>query len=248
MRSKKNHGTWFPNLGTRSDTGDDISSRVIQLNITDQAINLTGVVPLTFDYPQEGEDLDQQSDTLAEIAGSEYYINRIVGKLHAAYSYRFLATGAAPEAVLIGAGLFVARAANADNFAGSADVPIGLPATRDEDYGPLSFNTIREPWMWRRTWVLGAAEARPPALGVQTGWSRFPSSNAGYGSILDGPHLDVKSHRVVHLDERLWLAVSARVLPFSTGAPTAGADPTVLIHFDYRILGKLRKARNTGAF
>jgi len=261
MRRKRNNGTWFPNLGTRPADAYALSARFIEIAIdANPRHTSTGVIPLTFDYPQEGEDLDSETDTLSEIVGSEYFINRIVGKLHAAYTYNDVAANP-PPALLVGAGLFVARAGSAESS--GADVPIGLSADREKDYGPLSFNAIRQPWMWRRTWILGAGgpvwgvgatagSSGTPFSTVQgeasPSWALFPSTTAGYMGIQDGPHFDVKSHRVVGLDERLWLSISARALPLSISSLGSGTDPSVLVHFDYRILGKLRKARVRGSF
>lgn len=245
MRKRRQRVTWFPTTGTHPSEQDALSGIAFQLGITVATTNLTGVLPLTYDYPQEDPDLDPKVDTLSEIVGNEYVLKRVVGKMLA-----HVETGPGNTdfpAVLFGAGLFVARA---DTVTGpnGADSPIGTPAEIDENYGPLSPATIREPWIWRRTWILGNPVARfTLTTGAPVGTaSQFPSTTAGYGSIQDGPHVDAKVQRRVSQDDRLWLAVSARLYPITSTPPDTSI--TLKAYFDYRILGSLRKARNSSAF
>lgn len=246
MRKRRQRVTWFPNTGTHPSEASAVSGIAFALNYTDAPTNLTGVLPLTFDYPQEGSDLDPTVDSLSEIVGSEYILKRVVGKMfvHLETSLEDQAT----EAILFGAGLFVARA-DSINGPNGANSPIGTPAQIDSNYGPLAVDTVREPWIWRRTWILGNSSAivHQTTGGIVPGTAAlFPPTTAGYGSVADGPHVDAKVQRRVSQDDRLWLAVSARKYPLSAVDPQFAVN--VRGYFDYRILGSLRKAKNSSAF
>lgn len=243
-RRRREAVTWFPNIGTHPAEADAISSLAFTLTANNNTENITGVLPLTFDYPQEGNDLDPTVDGLSEIIGSEYICKRIVGKL---FAYAQGDADTNNEAILFGAGIFVARA---DPITGpnGANSPIGRVNEIDDNYGPLSMDTTREPWMWRRTWILGNqtyATVRANA-GLNARAAVYPYSTAGYGSMSDGPHVDVRVKRRVGQDDRLWLALSIRPYPLASTGLASPVDVKGL--FDYRILGSLRKAKNSSAF
>lgn len=143
-----------------------------------------------------------------EIQGSNYRLRRVVGKLFLACQQD---TGVdqnfRPNAALIGAGFIVLK----------CDPETGEPldATEPGEYSPLEAFNIPDPWIWRRTWILGnslktTSGASPTAAQV---WCEFPHSNAEYGSVQDGPHIDQKTGRVIGPDERLFFVVSAHRLP-----------------------------------
>jgi len=230
-RTRRRKYTWFPILGTL-DADPELSTGLLELNITtgvnpDEA----GVVltaPLIPDLTPE--DVAAQQDQLVDYIGTEYYIERIVGKIHAGP----VQGSSSPENVLLACGLFVARAES-----GGGATPIGTSTvTRNQNYGPLNPDTYQRPWMWRRTWVMSNLAAFPAAVP-----GPFPSTTS-QGSVLDGPHVDVKSKRRVQKDERLFFAAQA-VCPVNlanTGLATVG------IVADFRILGRLARAKNRSAF
>lgn len=257
--------TWFPTAWTE---GEDASQRIAGIDFA-LAVNrngsiTTGIIPLTADAPKEPADNDPRTTTgiLADIVGQEYFLRRVVGKFHIVHEGALQINGEIPTqntfnqfpvAALVGAGLFVARAD--DISAGGVDLPVGatVGATLREQYSPLHVNTIREPWIWRRTWVLTQAYAqfvldRAPSFtaadlnGKPFG---FPTTTADYGSVADGPTIDAKTARRITNDDRLWLAVSTQIFPVNTDSIEDGA---IRGHFDYRLLAGLRKARNTGSF
>lgn len=255
-RRRRNNGTWFPTIGTHPAEADSLAGIAFALALPVGTNNLTGVLPLTFDYPQEGDTLDTATDVLSEIVGSEYICNRVVGKMFACYNadeggLPVLESASNPaQAILFGAGLFVSRADDVDSGPNGANSPIGLLSAIDDNYGVFKGSTIREPWMWRRVWMLGNNQGMFEApVGTWKNWNgftRFPSTTAGYGSVMDGPHVDCKSKRRIKQDERLWLALSIRRFPLGGSNPTF--EESVEGYFDYRILGKLVKARNSSAF
>lgn len=269
-KRRRTRGTWFPTIGTNipPDDEENIAGREFQINMPIDGTQSTLITQLTFDEPR-GSDDDVAADTsLADILGSEYVLQRIVGKLYVNRAVQLTLTGAATSfadgreadnqpAVLLGAGFFVARA-NDPSSGGGVNTPIGSASNdeRRDNYGPLEADTIREPWIWRRTWILGALGSRPKNPGVFTdvGYSgatqsatvAYPPSSCAYGSVADGPHIDSRVKRRVRQDERLWFAVSACTFP--AGTPCESGFLAVQGYLDYRIFGSLRKARNSSAF
>jgi len=247
MRRRKGFkGTWFPVYGTNAEPNDapgmGLQDSIITQNDGSIATVLTRVIP---DEPSE----DPDTQTLDQLMGRDYAIRRIVGKL--AVVWTGSSGNATPSSVSyakVAAGFFIARADDQEQA-----IPLGWPAlggigsATDEDafnsFSPLSARTVREPWIWRRTWVLGKSVI--PGEG-QIGEPSAPSSNLKYGSVLDGPHIDAKTRRRVKQDERLWFAISA------VNWPHNGSDSGYTLTYDWdldvRIFGAMRKARNSGAF
>lgn len=248
--------TWLPTLGTAgpAETDDNSSGRAFTLTIPQDTSSNVIISAITFDEPLEGDDA-VTGTPLGTILGNEYFLKRIVGKLFLAVSGQ-RQTNNDPSTVisaLVGAGFFVARANDTSQGAGS---PIGSAtlSERQENYSPLSEDAIREPWIWRRTWILGnpnfadreraVAAANQSSLGLP--FSKAPSTNMEYGSVLDGPHIDAKTARRIKQDERLWFVIAGRSTPGLTAPVTDSLD--VQGYLDFRLLGALRKARQGSAF
>lgn len=257
-RKRRNRGTWFPILG--HDAGEGGFGSLTREFIVDAPGNgdpTLVVLPVTYDFPIEAPELTQGLDSLADILGSEYIVKRILGSIHLSYDGRLNANTddhSAPS-VLVTAGLFVARANPNTAAPSGAAVPIGFGInlqTDLENYSPASTATAREPWMWRRTWILGnerLAHARRTSTATanvgMSGGLTFPGSNAGYGTMRSGPDVDVKSRRRVRQDERLWLAIEVRNLTMDS---VFDFDGFVLVDITLRMYGNLVKARQGGAF
>lgn len=257
MARRRRRGTWFPNLGTlgpEGNTDDDDSGLFGSLPIpagSDSTVTL--IQPLTFDTIEEDE-ADETTDSLSDIIGGEYIVQRIVGNIFCHRDTRVLANQSAP-CIKVCAGFFVARQADSSI---SRDEPIGAnsPGELREDYSPAQAAVIREPWMWRRVWLLGnqgtAANNSNQALVTAQSASNYPPTNVGYGNYMSGSGLDVKSKRRVRQDERLWFVIAARALvernwssPFLN--PSLNED-RVDFHLDYRIYGSLVKAAQRSSF
>lgn len=265
MRRRRNNGTWFPNLGTDMAGTTEWSGRAIFLTAPANGSQTSFSFPLTFDTPIE--EPAEVETTLADIVGSEYVLERLVGKVDAEYIPQRALPPALfginiAAAVRLTVGFFVARADHA-----TPDHPIGADVTtspgpspeqntQDEQYNPASNASIREPWMWRRTWVLSnailsiegtdSASAGGNGGGLEGG--SYPSNTAQYGSVLDGPHVDIKSVRRIGQDERLYCAASVQLYPVGLVLDTPTLPPTVRLELDYRMLGKLRKSRQHSSF
>jgi len=243
VRKRRTRFTWFPVIG-----GDESSSEPnLLLSTTSRSFPIqidssvfTDVFPL---IPDETREEAGASDQLVDFIGTNWLIARLVGKLHLAYSQDNSAPGGVqniPPAALISAGFFVARA-----DANQPSVPIGDDNNLGQDYSPLALATQREPWMWRRTWVLGN-NAAPATSGSFPDGFAFPATNSSR-SVVDGPHIDCKVKRRSSNDERLWFAISGCAWTPGTGS-SAAQDGSVVYTLDLRVLGALRKQKNRSAF
>lgn len=250
-RRRRTRGTWFPNLGSFASENSSGSGRVFSITLG-SADPETIITPLTYDV-EFGEDADSEiSTSLSDIVGSEYVLQRIVGSL---FVYRIPAISAGVDvspAILFTAGFFVARQ-NDSAVAPGIDSPVGSASAqeRQDNYSPMDSDNIREPWIWRRSWILGAglnqsnsgAGVPLPASTIDAG--SFPCSNVYYGSLRDGPHIDSKVKRRVAQDNRLWLALTAKTWTFPS-VPVPEVE--VRGYVDYRLYGSLRRARQQSAF
>lgn len=161
---------------------------------------------------------------MADFVGSAYTLQRIVGK---AFVGRLSSDTLDLEGpCMTGLGFFVARA--------DATNP-NLPAGALESFDPLLSNNMMEPWIWRRTWILGHA--------VDLSGVVYPSSSCWYGSVLDGPHIDSTVKRRINDDDRLWMVMAMGALDDRTEG-----NMIANWHIDLRILVTLRKNRNQSAF
>jgi len=264
MRRRRSKGTWFPIIGTGESPA--IAPAIRQFTGAFPAASadpFTIISPVTFDSPQEGGTLDE-NDSFADIIGSEYVLQRIVGKAHL---HRRVDTadsnGSDQEpAVLVGVGFFVARANDAAS-GGGEDTPIGSATAteRQDNYSVHGIKTVREPWIWRRTWILGTAGSwkqnanNAQAFQLSSGGGAgtgvagyYPASTAFYGSVADGPHIDSRVKRRVSQDNRLFVAVTAQ--PWPIGQETSALADNLIIEgsLEVRLFGSLRKAKGTSAF
>lgn len=259
-RRRKSRGTWFPNLGTigpASNPDDDDQGLWFQFVLPAVVAGggfatQTLVLPLTFDSIRE-DDADELDTNLADLIGSEYVLRRIVGNL---FFSRDTATNATAstnaggyKAVKISAGFFVSRQADDSQ---NRDLPIGAQTADEirENYSPSQNAVVREPWIWRRTWILG----RPDITGVNSSPQTFPSSNVDYNGSASNQYVDARTVRRVGQDDRLFFVAAARGLgssfidPFVNELAVTVQATSIKGHLDYRLFGSLRKARPQGRF
>lgn len=262
-RKRRSRGTWFPVLGTGVGEDDSVSGLAGSIPINADGTSNIVISPLTFDDPQEDTEATRESQ-LTEFIGQEYILHSVIGNLLA--SRTALASGntnsfATPAVLLVG-GLFVARSAD-DTGQTTDSLPIGATTLAElrVNYSPLSGQTIREPWIWRRAWILGRTPKVNSATGnvlADTGQGAvpfregfygdgFPPTTAGYSGLQSGPFFKTKTRRRVRQDERLWLALGAMTYPLGMNVP-GGIDLAVDFYLDYRIYGQLVRAHNRSAF
>lgn len=271
MRGKrKQRGTWFPILGVGLNEGaDSCIGTEFQLSVPSLGESVSQILPITYDDPRDDDEASDEA-FLSDFLGNEYVIDRIVGHWFVSRRISGNANDVSPEEqppTLVTCGLFVSRSQDAGGGTlDSQPIGAGTEAEIRKNYSPISENTIREPWMWRRSWILGtngvcafdassgaalilaAGAAVPPTVpwGVNHGQA-WPASNSGYGSLSDGPRLDVKSKRRVRQDERLWAIMTVCNWPLDSQLGGA-TQVSVYSHIMPRIYGRLRKPLNRSSF
>lgn len=245
---------WLPIDGTNNtDAAFGIcTATTIALDVPNTGNPVVGVTSITFDEDQDTPTtgLGNEQTPLVDLIGNEYFLKRIVGKVFVDLSVQDTGgveiTTDAFQAVLVTAGFFVARQDRTDPA-----TPLAW-ATNPDDYNIQSTTVIREPWIWRRSWILGMGFPYPAgvSIGIVTEpVNNYPPTNAAYGSAMDGPHVDARTARRVRQEERLFFTATAQTYPVSS---TFSSHPEVVevvrCGYDVRLLGALRKARNRGSF
>lgn len=251
-RRRKTRYTWFPQLGDDGST-EDLSTTQFGVLVTHDTSGDPGeptIVPLLPDAPSE--EAANDLSVLTSVLTQEYILKRIVGKIHIASEPRSLlslASNLQPTTVRYTAGIFVARADGGTN----ANNPVGATTAADAriNYGPANLSTTREPWIWRRSWILGvnyfnsfnqSTDFTTSGLALA---SFYPFNNL-HGSVADGPHVDAKTARRVGNDDRLFFAVQAQALAVvGVNTPTTQQDK---VFVDLRFLGAPRRPKSRSAF
>lgn len=192
--------------------------------------------PLTFDETEgaSATQADPTKVTLRDLVqGNEWRLRRLVGK---AFISAATATVGATAYSLADVAL---------GFIVSKTYDDGSPMTDFSEVNPLSQNSMEDPWIWRRRWLLNPhgnlAWGSPITTDIRNNaaaWG-FPQSTANYGSVADGPHIDAKSNRTIHRSERLFGVLAARKHNQGGGGVNY-ADFQVKLLLDYRILGSLK--------
>lgn len=263
MRRRRRPG-WFPTIGVdQSESDDNWNARAFSLNGAPNGLTSIIIFPVIPDVQVDGDSFSANDPgQLVQAMGQSYELERIVGKI-------FLGCGAPrddnpaaifPKVAYIGAGFFVARQAD-NNVGGGPNIPVGSASAAEavENYSPLSEDTVREPWIWHRTWLISSgrnindpdAQSVFTPITASTGSETFggptvatglPTTNVGMGTY-DGPHIDARSGRRVDGDERLWCAVAARSADSLLGMedPNTLAAQWVRGILQIRVLGFLRK-------
>lgn len=224
-------GTSAPWAGIESEINFDSLTPEDQVNFD--------AVPLTFDIT-EGAVQSQAAPTdrtLRDIVqGNEWRFRRLVGKA-------FIHVSSGVQGATVSPVMDVAL-----GFIVCKTYDDGSPWTDFSEVNPLSQESMEDPWIWRRRWLLhpyGETNylkvTQSPAtqdFRNSPGYWGWPSTTAGYGSVMDGPHIDAKSNRVIHRSERLFAVLAARRYSFDNA--TVFQDTQVKMLLDYRLLGSLR--------
>lgn len=161
--------------------------------------------------------------TLADVYSSGYRLRRIVGKLFVSQRQSNAANGNVPQ-VLVTAGLIVLRT-------DETGVPLAGVAAFDT-YSPAIIQNWADPWIWRRSWMFSDFNEA-----IALDLALFPDTNAQYGSVMDGPHVDAKTARRIGLEERLFLVTTVQVA--ASGSSGAPAHAVVDIHGELRFVGSI---------
>jgi len=259
-RKRRTKYTWLPIQNGATFGGDadyDRTEQKFVLDVPPDGDVITGIIPVVADLPQ-GTLTTVESEGIGEIVGNEYILKRIVGKVFCYLDNTNISGDALGVDTLIDtctivtAGFFVARADTA-----VLSQPIGTGAEGNLLYSPQVAANTRQPWIWRRSWILGVDGFGPgltedlgvtiPTGSVIRGRGSFPSNNLGYPGVLDGPHVDAKTGRRVRLNERLFFACSASYYTPGGIAPTTW-NTNVQVMVDCRYLGALRRPKGRSNF
>lgn len=217
---------WLPHILHEATGVEGWIDGVNNVPFTTGTINTT-IHSLTVDYPQESLQAAGQFPSMADFEASAYRLRRIVGKIFIGINQDLTVDQTTyPTNVLVGAGFMVLRVD-----------PTGAPlrTTTPNDYSPIHLDATRDPWIWRRTWLL-TNQFGHTVNGSLLGYSQAPTYNGDYGSALDGPHFDQKTARFVSAEERLFFIISS--VNIGDAATTNG---TVQWLLDYRLLGSPAK-------
>lgn len=199
---------------------------------------VTGVFPVVADQPQN---LASLTTSLADAEGSAYRLRRIVGKVFVELDLTPLqaVNDGSATGYLVTVGFIILEVEPTLAF---------LPkSSTADDYNVANLDNNRDPWIWRRSWMVGVdfpGFLTTPQQTALPGTSQPPfsvmSSNnfRGPGSVMDGPHIDAKTARVVKDNQRLSMVITATPLNGNGAGATAG---TIVVTTDLRVLGSLRK-------
>jgi len=197
--------------------------------------------PITFDYSesaaQEEFGTPQFARTLHDlVSANAYRLRRLVGKIFA-HTVRDGGDdyAAVPALVDYASGFMVCRTDESGNA-----------VTDFTHVNPLHMDSANDPWIWRRRWILSTSPHSPTwnyyaAVGPTSQvLAKYPNSTEQLGSVLDGPHIDAKTARIIHQEERLYWVNAARTLGYTLGSP--GDLEPVYLHglLDCRAVASLK--------
>lgn len=185
----------------------------------------TAVIPVVRDDPQPAAFL---AASLSDMENSSYRLRRIVGKIWWGWQQDTQPQPGEPSSGIITTGFIVLRVK-----------PDGTPIDHSDlnDYGTQQLNNIQDPWIWRRSWFLSDfAQQVLPSHGL--GYAP-PEGNYLCGSVLDGPHIDQKTARVVGPEERLFM-VSTVTCTDVASTDLIGSQAQCF--FDLRVLASMRNS------
>lgn len=252
MRRKRKY-TWMPSLGLVPAGATNYRDVSFDLLLTPElakstkpsqasvSLQVGPLVPdVTQQYSTSGADAGTSLRDLAE--GQDWLCKRIVGKIPLwANGGTFANANAQWTRCIVTFGIFVARAE--DDAPGNVDLD-------DDEVDPANLDNIRNPWMFRRTWVLlnpGAGEnaTYKPVVGA-SGVNNDNQSWSGEA----GPHVDIRVARRIRKEERLWYAASIKGadVGVSLVTGTRASQMEVLGKPDFRFLGAMRKGNNKSTF
>lgn len=255
FRRRRKRYIWLPQLGFQPTNDDSLDSVIIPLTTptipADGTPSDVTIAPLIPDLPLE--QVLSTDNQLGDYVGNEYILKRIVGRYFcSAGTVSSAGTANLPVCIAWTLGFFIARADGSGNVTSGLPVGTATAADRARNYGPINPQTTREPWIWRRTWLVSPiwqdatthVRVYGNAAGNGTMW--FPNNNLD-GSVAEGSHIDAKTARRVSQDDRLWLALQGQAIEVIN--PSIGGTMSFNNHiFDLRFLGALRRARGRSAF
>lgn len=252
IRRRRTKYTWMPTLGGESAGGDNkygvsyfgdtVTADWAGLGPTD--LYVTPLVPDITLFPDgaSGAEVNDQPTLRDFTEGQDWLLKRIVGRIFVAPEFISATDATTPPWVMVGAGFFVMRA---------RDDMQNIPDATNKEIDPLGSENIRQPWLWRRTWLL-----RVNGVTSTGGNPTYDGPTFNYlGSVAEGSTIDSKVARRIRREERLFFALNCyggRGPDVDAGAQGTGEGFTtpanVAFNLDYRILGAMRRSNNRSVF
>lgn len=258
-RRRRARSTWFPNLGITiaSEGGTSafysFNRSSLQPNTDSSVAPWVGGSGIWQPFDCFALIPDQTAQISAHdadftlrdyVEGQDWLLDSIVGSIHVGINATNtnLDPGQEPNeqwaTIAVTVGIFVADAIEENQ------IHPDIASNREID--PTNVDNIRQPWVWRRTWLL----SNPGTIfaGQQTagGW---PSTNTFVTGNL-GPGIRTKTKRRIRRNQRIWLIAACTGFDFNN--ISVGGDPetqpVVNIMADLRICGKMRRSHNQSAF
>lgn len=231
MRRNKPRVVWLPTTNSFSvDTDGNPPRSMWQFaSASNSAItdvtggNVTFEIPVVQDGALSGP--LAETSTLSDIENSGYRLRRIVGKIYVFIGQTTIGTTQDPVLFGVTAGLIIRR--TDPGTGGSLAANVG-----SEEISPADIENSMDPWIWRRSWILGD---NAPVAGVPQNNAQTQNFGAPYPGALEGPHVDQKTARIVGPEERLMLDISTTTLV----AGSANGGPTLVVT-DLRVLASMR--------
>lgn len=218
---------WLPNDNTDSIAPSNTSTWAAR--VFNHDLSTIGAVSVTeLGIVQDGKNDQplQSGNSLADIESVGYRLRRIVGKL-----YIFIAHSTSPggQAVCgVTAGFIIRRTDQLTSNSLAIENAVAAQTLTD----PANIGNIMDPWIWRRSWLLGQNNANTPTV-----FGDVPDQNFGaqYPGALEGPHIDQKTARIIGPEERLFLDISVTTL-------LNGGDAVspIVVFTDLRVLASMR--------
>lgn len=231
-RRRRARYNWFPQDPTFYTAGEDTNVATYywtNINILGPAGTKEEVLAIPVLPDRTFNDFDAQAEDLTlrdYVEGQDYVLKRIVGKMWASLGQD---NESRALSVICAMGLAVLP----------VDDETNASALDTDDIDPLNPANSQNPWIWRRTWILGNL--------LQPSITHFYPNNIGaYGSVMDGGHVDSRVARRVTREQRLFWIATARMLE-GTAEPGLNSD-FIQVGFDLRCLGAMRKNRNRSTF
>jgi len=224
-RSSKPRVVWLPPTNLNSIDNVTISSGIqaIRVDVSPANPTATGEIPVVIDGTST-DPLDPAA-SLSDIENNGYRLRRIVGKIWVRMDQ---VDDASTLFAIVTAGLIVRKA---EQSTGQSYAEL---TGSDELIGPSQIRNYGDPWIWRRSWLVG--NNLSPNKTEQS--PLFPETNEFF-SALDGPHVDQKTARLVSAEERLFLDVQVRS-NHAGDAPPDEIPVSTLILTDLRVLASMR--------
>lgn len=245
MRRRKPRVVWLPQTNANSIGDNTAVYQLFLLSLGGSTgSHVSTELPMVLDSQQSP--VFDPTSSLSDIESSGYRLRRIVGKIWIqcgqtvpiAFGGGGDTNSITPFSAIVTAGFIVRKAETATgrslaSFTGD-----------DTSISPALIENSGDPWIWRRSWLVGNNWARGnvahPEAGVLLPINPVPTDNyaPGRGGIADGPHVDQKTARIVGPEERLFLDVTATVL--SESGDSGESPLTIAVITDIRCLGSLR--------